>query len=323
MGAAPNLAADGALRKGVTRLAAALTALPPAVPGLVIVIVVLLILQPAVASPGYLSIILRQAAPLGLLALGQSLVVMNRSLDLSVGGTVALVNVLLASSLVSAGPWWMTFCAPLALGASIGLVNGLLVAKLRASAVIVTLGVGLVLYGISLVVSQGAPGGSINAALAGFARLRFAGIPSASLVWLTLTFLAALALRYSAWGLATYAYGNAPRVAFLSGLPSLRILVISHMVSGLCAGLAGLVLTGYIGIGTLRLGEDLVLASIAATILGGVTFAGGRGGPLGVAAGALLLVLLGAGLTMLGVGAPGKLIVTGLVVAGAALLPRR
>lgn len=301
---------------------ASLAGLPPAVPGLFLVFAGLLLLQPNAASPGFLSIILRQAAPLGLLALGQSLVVMNRSLDLSVGGIVALVNVVIASSFISSGPGWLTFLVPL-LGAVIGALNGVLVALLRASAVIVTLGVGLVLYGVSLIVSQGAPGGSVHAALADFARFRLFGIPSAALVWLVLTVIAALALRLTAWGLATYAYGNAPRVAVLSGLPAQRILIMGHILSGFCAGLAGLMLTGYIGTGTLRLGEDLVLASIAATILGGVTFAGGRGGPLGVAAGALLLVLLGAGLTMLGVGAPGKLIVTGLVVAGAALLMRR
>lgn len=308
---------------GARRAMAVLTTLPPAVPGLVLVFLGLLLLQPAVASPGYLSIILRQAAPLGLLALGQSLVVMNRSLDLSVGGTVALVNVMLAGSLVASGPAWLSFLLPLLLGAAIGGLNGVLVARLRASAVIVTLGVGLTLYGLSLIVSQGAPGGAIHAGLAEFARWRFLGIPSAALLWLALTLLVALALRRTAWGLAAYAYGNAPRAAVLSGLPASGILIAGHVLSGVMAGLAGLMLTGYIGTGTLRLGEDLVLASIAATILGGVTFAGGRGGPLGVAAGALLLVLLGAGLTMLGVGAPGKLIVTGLVVAGAALLMRR
>jgi len=304
------------------RLRGAFSAIPPAVPGLVVVFAVLLILQPAAASTGYMSIILRQAAPLGLLALGQSLVVMNRSLDLSVGGTVALVNVVLATSLLSGGPLWLSILAPVAIGAAVGLINGFLVARIRASAVIATLGVGLILSGISLVVSQGAPGGMIHPELAAFARLRFAGIPSAALVWLTLAVMAAIGLKLTAWGLASYAYGNAPRVARLTGLPTTWILMTSHVFSGLCAGLAGLVLTGYIGTGTLRLGEDLVLASIAATILGGVTFAGGRGGPLGVVAGALLLVLLGAGLTILGVGAPGKLIVTGLVVAGAALLGR-
>jgi ribose transport system permease protein len=305
------------------RVIVALAALPPAVPGLILVILGLLLLQPAAASPGYLAIILRQAAPLGLLALGQSLVVMNRSLDLSVGGTVALVNVMLAGSLVSSAPAWLSFLLPLVFGAAIGGLNGFLVARLRASAVIVTLGVGLALYGLSLIVSQGAPGGSIHPALADFARWRLFGIPSAALLWLALTALMALALRRTAWGLAAYAYGNAPHVAVLSGLPATGILIVGHVLSGMMAGLAGLMLTGYIGTGTLRLGEDLVLASIAATILGGVTFAGGRGGPLGVAAGALLLVLLGAGLTMLGVGAPGKLVVTGLVVAGAALLMRR
>lgn len=321
--------ADGAskvvatLSKEPARLSAMLVGLPPAVPGLLVVCIALLALQPAAYSPGYLSIILRQTAPLGLLALGQSLVIMNRSLDLSVGGVIALVNVVLASSLLSGGPGWLTIAAPLAIGAAIGLANGLLVARIRASAVIATLGVGLVLSGISLVLSQGAPGGSVQSGLSAFARLRIAGIPSAVLLWLLLTVMVAAALRFTIWGLSTYAYGNAPRVARLSGLPTAGILILSHMLSGLCAGLAGLMLTGYIGTGTLHLGEDLVLGSIAAAILGGVSFAGGRGGPLGVAAGALLITLLSATLTILGVGASGKLIVTGVVVAGAAILARR
>lgn len=304
-------------------VAALLLAAPPAVPGLALVLAALLVLQPAALSPEYMSILLRQAAPLGLLALGQSLAIMNRSLDLSVGGVIALVNVVLASSLVSGGPGWVTIAAPLAIGATVGLANGFLVAKIRASAVIATLGVGLALSGLSLVLSQGAPGGSVLSGLTDFARLRLAGIPSAALIWLLLTALAAAALRFTSWGLSTYAYGNAPRVARLSGLPTVRILVLGHVLSGLCAGLAGLMLTGYIGTGTLHLGQDLVLASIAAAILGGVSFAGGRGGPLGVAAGALLIILLGAALTILGVGASGKLIVTGAVVAGAAILARR
>lgn len=311
-------------REGLGRPAlAALAALPAAVPGLVAAVALLAVLQPAALGVGFLLIVLRQAAPLGIVALGQSLVVLNRSLDLSVGGVIALVNVVLAHRLVADAPVAVSFLAPLVIGGLVGAANGFLVARVRASAVIVTLGMWTVLIGLSYIVSQGAPGGRIHPELAAFAAWRPVGVPTAVLTWAGLTVIAAFVLRSTNYGLATYAAGNAPRAAFLAGLPTARILFLGHVASGLLAGLSGLMLSAYIGTGTLNLGSDLVLASIAATILGGVTFAGGRGSPIGVAGGALLTVLIGAVLTILGIGTPGKLVVYGLVIAVAAALAAR
>lgn len=299
----------------------------PAYPTLIVVIVTAAFVQPRLLSIPFLLIVLRQAVPLALTAIGQSLPMIGRSIDLSVGGVIALSNVMLALPMIARGPTWWSFALPLAVGGAVGLLNAALVVGLRASAVVVTLGMSTILIGASYIVSGGAPGGQVNPAIRYLASGRIdilpVAFPIAGLVLIVVAIVVTILMRRTVFGHTLQATGSNYAAAELGGLPVKRSLVHAHLFSGLTAGIAAIILTGYIGTGTLNLGADLVLASVAAVVLGGTSFGGGHGGVIGVVVGALVLQFLGNLLTGMGVPQPMQLVIQGAIIAGAAALAVR
>lgn len=295
-------------------------------PALVVLLVLVLLAaltQPAALGLPIVMIVLRQAVPLGLLALGQSLPMLGRSIDLSVGGVVALVNVLLALPYFHAGSAWLALLMPLVLGAFIGVLNGCFIVRLRASAVMVTLGMSIMLVGLSYLVSDGAPGGQVHPVVRLVATYRIGLFPVAALVLLLAAVLLAFMLHRLVLGRTLHALGSNFQAAWLSGLPVARTLLVAHGLCGVLAGLAGIMLTGYIGTGSLNLGNDLVLASVAAVVLGGVNFGDNQGGSTGVVLGALSLTYLGNLLTSMGIEQPYQLVLQGVIVVSAVALAQR
>lgn len=301
-------------------MSAVLRMLPPAFWGLSLVCVFAAFTQPQFLSLSFLMILLRQAAPLGLVALGQTFVIANRSLDLSVGATIALVNLIVAHAMWKGYPPSILIFLALGTGVVIGLTNGVLVTVLRGSAVVVTLGTAAIITGLGFLYSGGAPGSSVPEVIKWLGRGRIGVVPVSGLVWLTFGIVAWVLLRRLALGRYIFAAGDNPSAATYSGIPVNRTLLVSHVLSGFFAALGGLVLTGLVGTGALNLGADYVLSSIVAVILGGAVFGGGAGGAVGTMLGTALLVMVLNLLTVFGVDEPGKLIVQGLVIAAAAIL---
>lgn len=295
-------------------------ALPPAFWGLIAVCVFAAFTQPQFLSLPFLMILLRQAAPLGIVALGQTFVVANRSLDLSVGATVAFVNLIVSHAMWSGYPPAVVIAVALSAGLVIGLVNGVLVTVLRASAVVVTLGTAAIITGIGFLYTGGAPGSSMSDVIKWLGRGRVGVVPVSGLVWLAVGILSWVILRRLALGRFVFASGDNASAATYSGIPVNRTLLVSHIVSGLFAATGGVLLSGLVGVGSLNLGADYVLSSIAAVILGGAVFGGGAGGAIGTMLGTALLVMILNLLTVFGVDQPGKLIVQGLVIAVAAII---
>lgn len=310
------------LRQRVLSLAAGL---PPAVYGLALLALVSAVIAPHFFSVTFFLLMLRQAAPLGLVALGQAFVIKNRSLDLSVGGVVLLTNVLLTARFWPAGMGaWEKAAFVLGIGAFIGLINGLMVAKIRASAVVLTLGLGTMLTGLAFLISGGAPGNPVDPELIALGRGRLGIVPTAAVIWLASGLAALVLIRFTTYGAFLSYTGDNESAAHYCGVPVDRTFIVSHVLSGFFASLAGLCLSGVIGVGSMSIGQDLIIGSIAAAILGGVSFGGGTGGALGVMAGTFLLIVLTNLLNILGVGEPAKLILQGLLIAVATgILVRR
>ena len=304
------------LRRTLARLAG----LPPAFWGLVLVSLVAVVLQPQFLSLPFLMILLRQAAPLGVVALGQTFVIVNRSLDLSVGATIAFVNLVVSYAMWSGTPAIVVIGVALGIGLFIGLVNGLLVTVIRASSVVVTLGVAAVVTGLGLLYSGGVPGSAMPELIKWLGRGRIGVVPVSGIVWAFVGFAAFLILRKLVLGRFVFAAGDNPSAARHAGVPVNMTLLASHVLCSLFAAIGGVLLSGLIGVGSLNLGADYVLSSIAATILGGAVFGGGAGGAIGTMLGTAQLVMILNLLTVLGIGEPGKLIVQGLVIAGAAII---
>ncbi|MDA4848489.1 ABC transporter permease [Hoeflea poritis] len=294
--------------------------LPPAFWGLIAVGVLAAFTQPQFLSLPFLMILLRQAASIGIVALGQTFVVANRSLDLSVGANIAFVNLILAHAMWSGYHPFVAIVVALAAGTFIGFANGVLVTKLRASAVVVTLGTAAIITGIGFLYTGGAPGSSISDLVKWLGRGRVGIVPVAGLVWLGFAIAAFIIMRRLALGRFIYAAGDNPFAALFSGLPVDRTLLASHTLCGFFAASGGVLLSGLIGVGSINLGADYVLSSITAVILGGAVFGGGAGGAVGTVLGTALLVTVLNLLTVFGVGEPGKLIMQGLVIAAAAII---
>ncbi|MCO5399692.1 ABC transporter permease [Ralstonia soli] len=293
--------------------------LPPAYAGTALLLGCAALARTNLVAPMLLLLILRQAVPLGVVTMGQSLTIRCRSLDLSVGGVVAVVAYLLTSGVLA------TVSAPIAVllsvlfGAGVGAINGMLIVRLRASAVIVTLAMSMILTGAVIALSQFRASGDAPALLTVFGSVRFAGVPLAPMVWLAILIPFAAFLRLSVFGRLMDAIGANPKAAELSGLPHLRVLFIAHVVSGITSACGALLLLSFVGVGSVTLGNDLALNSLAATVLGGVTFGNGRGGVAGPAVASFMVVFLFNFLTSFGLGEAGHLILQGAILGGAAL----
>jgi len=140
------------------------------------------------------------------------------------------------------------------------------------------------------------------------------------LVWLAVLVPAAILLKLTVFGRYLDAVGSNPQAAALSGIPYLRVIFFGHVVSALISVLCGFILVGFVGVGSITLGQDLALNSLAAAILGGVNFGNGKGGMAGPAVAAFMLTFLFNFLTSLGLGEPGRLMLQGAIIALAALV---
>lgn len=281
------------------------------------------VLEPALVAPGQLAVIARQAAPLGLLAVGQTVVILARGFDLSMGGTVAFVTVLAANLFGGEGDAIVVVAICLVLGVLVGTINGAGVVLGRVSPLIMTLGMAFILSGAALVFSGGAPTGNVPQAVKAISGSGFMGVSYAVWIWALVALSAIVFLGTTRFGRFVYAFGANPEAARLSGVPTRRVEFLAYVVAGTSAAAGGILLAGFVGSGSLGAGQDLLLQSVAAVVIGGTTFDGGKGGVSGSVAGAFFLALIGAMLTGLGVAKVGNLITQGVVLVGAAALFRQ
>lgn len=241
----------------------------------------------------YLSTVLMFSTFLAILALGQGAVILSGGLDLSIAWAItfpAIVMTTLADGSNEAAIWAIPLV--LAIGALIGLANGVLSVGFGLSPIIVTLAVGSILEGAALLYSNGAPTGSAPAAITQFVR-RGDGQFS-PMVWLLPVFVlgAVLLLDLSAFGRRLKAVGMNEAIARLSGVRTLRVRIAAYVLSGLCAATVGVLSAGFTTQAYYDMGKPYLLGSIAVVVLGGASISGGRGTFLGMLGGALLYTAL-------------------------------
>ena len=303
-------------------------ALNRAMPALVSLIVLLTIagaLIPSFLLPARLLLLGQQVAPLALVAIGQTLVVLMGWIDLSVGAVLTLSLVLgagIARGSNEALPIMVLAC--LTVGAAIGAVNGLLVTRLRLPALISTLATATIIDGVSWLYTNGAPNGSMPTILQFAANGKFGIVPAADL-FVGLVFIAALILlTRTVFGRRLYATGANPRAARLAGIGVERVTVIAYICCGVLAAAGGLLLGGYIAVGTLKAGDGYVLNSLAVVLIGGTSLSGGEGGVFGTLVGVAILAVLTALLIQLSVPiALRSVLLAIIVIVGAILQGRR
>ena len=297
-----------------------LAAVPPAYYVFAALLLTLWIARPNMLNPNVLGIFVRQVVPLGILVLGQLLVMRVRSIDLSGGGVILLINYIITSRTFPEASGAMFILMALAIGGAVGLLNGFMVAKRRVSAVIVTLAVSIILVGLVQFLSSGKPPGDVPKYMNEIFDIKYGPLPLPVLFWLGCTGLMWLALQRSVYGRYVEAVGENAEAAAFSGVPVERTVVMAHVLAGLIAAVAALVQTGSIAVGSVRVGLDLPILAVAATILGGVVFGRGEGGVWGPFFGVLSFALLFVVMTVFGIDDPGKLIAQGVIILMAAIL---
>lgn len=266
-----------------------------------------------------MGIFIRQVVPLGIVVLGQMMVMRVRSIDLSAGGVILLVNYYISSNIFGDVSPYLLILIAIFTGTAVGLFNGFMVGIRRSSSVIVTLAVSIILIGIVQYLASGKPPGDVPEVFNNVYDTKFWSIPSPVLFWVTLTAIMAIFLSKFVFGRYVAAVGENPVAAHFAGVPVAKTVVIAHTIAGFMAAIAALVQTASLSVGSVRIGLDLPILAVAATILGGVIFGRGEGGVWGPFFGVLSFAFLFVVMTAFGIQEPGKLIAQGLIILMAAI----
>ena len=280
--------------------------------------------KPGFGAYGHLRYLLELAAVIGLVAIGQTYVVIAGGIDLSVGAivTVSAVGVpLVALSGDTTGVFAVV--AILAAATSIGLLNGLGVAYLRIHPMIMTLAMATFLQGVLILIAGGTAISAQNPLLAWLGNARIIGIPASVILWTLMSGGALAVLHATPFGARLFALGANPLASALSGVNVQRTTMAVYAVSGLTAGLAGVLVLGMNGQGYVGIGDPYLLASIAAVVLGGTSILGGSGSYAGTIPGAILLVTITALITVVNASAGWRSILFGSLILLLLLLSGR
>jgi ribose/xylose/arabinose/galactoside ABC-type transport system permease subunit len=262
---------------------------------LLLLVVFSSLVSPTFLRPQNLVNILNPAAALGMVAIGQTFVILTGrgGLDLSVASVMATVAVIAAA--YTRGQDTLLLPAAiicLSFGVLVGLINGGLVTKLRVPPIMATLGMMIILQGVRFIYTKGIPEGTYPP------LLRFLGtgfvefMPTSVLSLSAMMIIAVLVLNKTVFGRQLYAVGGNINAAILSGYNTDLILILVYIISGVAASIGGLYLAGWIGVADNWVGQGYEVDSIAAVVMGGTSFEGGRGGVFGTIAGVLILVIL-------------------------------
>nr|VFK07893.1 MAG: ribose transport system permease protein [Candidatus Kentron sp. LPFa] len=262
--------------------------------------IVTFLIEPAFASTRNLANILTQSAPIGVVAIGMTFVIIAGAIDLSVGSVAALAGIVFANVLLASDSYLSAIFFTVGCCLLLGLVNGVLSTRLNLAPFLATLGMMGVARGLAFVVSGGEPISGIAAELRILFQPWLGLVTPAAVVLILLAFFCQVFLSSTVWGTRLIAIGSNEVAARLSGLKVVRYKITSFVIAGLAAGLGGLLLVSRLGSAQPLAGNLYELDAIAAAVIGGGSLNGGRGDMLGTLLGVILIVELRNAVTILG-----------------------
>lgn len=302
--------------------------------GRTFIVLIILVIFFSIASPSFLQVstltmVAKHVALYGILALGMTFVIITGGIDLSVGSVVGLVG-MLAGGLIqeglALGGKTVYFSIPaiivlmLLFGCFVGLINGLIITKLKVAAFIATLGTMYVCRGLANLRSKGATfsslGGYEGLGNVGLKTLgtNWFGVPAGVYIFAVLAILAAILLKRTSTGWHILAVGGNEKSAKLSGIKADRVKILVYIISGFCAAWIGLINTAQLSAAHPASGDGWEMNAIAATVLGGTSMAGGSGTIVGTIVGAFVIGVINDGMTMCGVSEFWQKIIRGVVI---------
>jgi ribose/xylose/arabinose/galactoside ABC-type transport system permease subunit len=322
----PSSSIGGLIRKGLSNMGPLLI--------LLILEVILLVVSPPYRSPTSHMLLALEVATIGVVAAGQTFVILTGGIDLSVEAMVSFAGVtaaiLIAGTSIAGGqianglPSIVAITIALALGTGVGLFQGMLITLFRMNPLIVTLGFRSMLLGVSLVWTRGA---GINilkdgplAAITGVIRIGDIPIPVPFLIALVVYIVSWFVLRHTKLGRYTYAIGGNETAARLSGIRVDLYKATIYGISGFLAAIGGILVMGRLQSGAYQNGTNMTLASVAAVVIGGTSLSGGIGGIWGTLIGVFIIRIVEAGMVYMDVPSTAKEIVIGAIIVLAVML---
>ena len=287
--------------------------------------IILSIATPTFLKPTNLMNILRQVSINGILAIGMSLVCLTGGIDLSVGSIVAFSGILTAGMLnFTSLPIPVIVIVAVLVGAAMGLVNGYFVAYWNAPAFVVTLSMMTIGRGLTYIYCDGKPISKLPDEFLQIGKGSvLGGLPIPTIILIIVFIIFATMLAKFKLGRYIYAVGGNAQAAMVSGINVRLVTMLVYVFSGLCCGIAAVVLTARVSAGLPKAGDGYELDAIASTVIGGTSLSGGTGKLWGTLLGALLLGMVNTGLDLLNVTSYYQQVVRGLIILGAILIDTR
>jgi ribose transport system permease protein len=312
-------------RSAIVRLLRALAESPEAgvIIACVVVFVVIAINAPTYASVGNLQVMGRDLSQIGILAVGESLVILTGGIDLSVGALAGLAGIFAAFFNVNEGlPGWLSIIITVVICAAVGFWHGTMVTRLKVPPFVITLVTFTVAQGLALAITSGVPINGIDPIFSDLSSFYIQEVPVPALFFAGAVAIAWFVMERTYVGRQIYAVGGNREAARLAGIPVARRITSAYVASSVLAAVVGVLEIGRLNVADPSVGPGWELIAIAAAVVGGASLFGGEGRIIGVAAGAILLEIIANGLLALHVSPYYQQVVQGSVLGVAILLDR-
>jgi putative xylitol transport system permease protein len=265
--------------------------------------------------------LLRQSSINGILAIGVTFVILVKGIDLSVGSVMALAGMIAAGLVTTKNEHFvlLAILAGLGVGAVLGLFNGFIVAKIKVPPFVATLGMLSMARGMTLIVSEGRPTANLSPSFRWLGGGNVLGLPVPILILFFVFAIAWVVLTYTTFGRYIYAVGGNEKAARTSGVSTQIVIASTYVISGLLAGLAGLVLASRTTAALPQAGMGYELDAIAAVVIGGTSLAGGRGSLVGTLFGALIIGTINNGMDLMAVSSYYQQLLKGAIIVVAVI----
>lgn len=291
--------------------------------GLILLIIVMSFLNSRFLTISNLSNVFTQVSVNAIIAMGMTFVILTGGIDLSVGSILAISGAVAAMVMKVNGNIMIAIFSALAVGAVIGAINGVIIAKGKLQAFIATLATMTIFRGVTYVFTNGIPISGLDDSFMVIGNERVLGIPFPIIIMGIIFLITLYILSETRFGRYIYAIGGNEDSARLSGINTQRIKSMVYVISGLTAAFSGVIVTSRIGSAGATAGSGYELDAIAAVVIGGTSLSGGEGSVSGTIIGALIIGILNNGLNLMNVNPFYQSIVRGSVILIAVLFDKR
>lgn len=291
--------------------------------GFFILCIIISIITPRFLTLTNITNVLTQISVNAIIAVGMTFVILTGGIDLSVGSILAISGALAASILKSTGNIFLALSVAIIVGGLIGILNGILIARGKIQAFIVTLASMTIFRGATYVYTNGTPISGLGGVFGDIGNSKLGPIPVPVLITLIIVLIAFYVLNETRFGRYLYALGGNEDSAKLSGINTNKIKTMVYGISGIAAAISGIIITSRIGSASPNAGNGFELDAIAAVVIGGTSLSGGEGSVVGTIIGALIIGVLNNGLNLMNVSPFYQSIVKGLVILIAVLIDKK